>query len=87
MAKVGGTGAMQAADAKIQDLADKVLAASVAAHSDIPSLPHPCPQVRPTLERESGQVFQEYKAETFCSQVVAGQNYFIKVHIPARSLS
>ena len=37
MAKVGGTGAVQAADAKIQELADKVLAASVAAHS-IPSL-------------------------------------------------
>ena len=38
MAKVGGTGAVQAADAKIQELADKVLAASVAARSNIPSL-------------------------------------------------
>ena len=84
MAKVGGTGAVQAADAKIQEVADKVLAAAVAAHSIhavSPSLPPslPCPQVRPTLEKESGQVFQEYKAETFCSQVVAGLNYFIKV--------
>ena len=51
---------MQAADAKIQEVADKV---------------------RPTLEKESGQVFQEYKAETFCSQVVAGLNYFIKVNV------
>lgn len=44
--------------------------------------PSPPPQVRPTLEKESGQVFQEYVAETYCSQVVAGINYFIKVYIP-----
>ena len=102
MAKVGGTGAVQAADAKIQELADKVLTAHDTLNAvptslshTLTSLPpsltsslslnpplHPCPQVRPTLEKESSQVFQEYKAETYCSQVVAGINYFIKVYIP-----
>ena len=44
-----------------------------------PPFTHVHVQVRPTVEKQSGQVFQEYKAETYCSQVVAGINYFIKV--------
>ena len=53
MAKVGGTGAVQAADAKIQELADKVLTAHDTLNAVPTSLSHtltslPLPQPSPT---------------------------------------
>ena len=36
-------------------------------------------QVRAEVEQKSGRHFPEYTAVQFCSQVVAGMNFFIKV--------
>ena len=36
-------------------------------------------QVKAQAEEMAGQVFQEFKAISYKTQVVAGKNYFIKV--------
>lgn len=48
------------------------------ANAEIQSI---CDQVRGEVEDKSGKKFSEYTALTFCSQVVAGTNYFVKIHV------
>ncbi|XP_003389982.1 PREDICTED: cystatin-B-like [Amphimedon queenslandica] len=36
-------------------------------------------KVRVSVEEKSGRKFTEYRAIAYCTQVVAGMNYFIKV--------
>lgn len=38
-------------------------------------------QIRATLEEKEGKTFDRFVAVKYCTQVVAGVNYFIKVQI------
>ncbi|KAI0208770.1 Cystatin-B [Lamellibrachia satsuma] len=40
-----------------------------------------CDKVRPQVEEKAGQKFSEYKALRVVTQLVAGTNYFVKIHI------
>ncbi|KAK2158776.1 hypothetical protein LSH36_164g06010 [Paralvinella palmiformis] len=40
-----------------------------------------CDKVKASLEGKVGHKFNEYKALTVTKQVVAGTNYFVKIHI------
>jgi cystatin-A/B len=40
-----------------------------------------CDQLRGEVEDKSGKKFTEYTALKVCSQVVAGTNYFVKIHV------
>ncbi|KAG5834755.1 hypothetical protein ANANG_G00264930 [Anguilla anguilla] len=40
-----------------------------------------CDEIKSQSEEDAGKKFDDFKAKSFASQVVAGTNYFIKVHV------
>jgi cystatin-A/B len=40
-----------------------------------------CNQLKSSVEAKAGKAFPEFTALSFKSQVVAGTNYFVKVHV------
>ncbi|XP_056600919.1 cystatin-B-like [Triplophysa dalaica] len=46
-----------------------------------PEIQKICDMVKPHVEIKVGKIFEEFTAKRFISQVVAGMNYIIKVHV------
>ncbi|XP_043930635.1 cystatin-B-like [Protopterus annectens] len=46
-----------------------------------PEIQSLCDQIKAAAEEKAGKKYSEFKAVSFCSQVVSGTNYFVKVNV------
>ncbi|TRY67612.1 hypothetical protein TCAL_02728 [Tigriopus californicus] len=46
-----------------------------------PEIQEVCDKVKPHIEEKMGQKLDTFEAKSFTSQVVAGSNYFVKIHV------
>ncbi|KAJ8333287.1 hypothetical protein SKAU_G00421830 [Synaphobranchus kaupii] len=88
----GGAGAPQDATPEVQDICDELQTSNVAwvVGTQTRSLGLFLPRIRfritvlkvkPQAEDKAGKKFDDFNAKSFTTQVVAGTNFFIKVHV------